>query len=345
MYYIILLLALSNICFAETFKVFDNNLDVHGYASYTYSTDKHVTYDTHTFTGAVSGILYTDYFNINAQISNNEFNYVRRLLLDIPLYHKHGTQVDFASGRLTNPAGLVNTNIMNSGVDGVVLYPLSTYDPRRYRNLPDIVDGVQLTFKQIITDIDISLRTYYGRQLVDDPDIAVYGSGFSVALHSKSAYGAIFKLSKNTTTLNISFSDSDGIIPSTNPPMYIDYINRHATQQLWFIGYSKIIDNIKLQTEATYRKLNTTTDVVGAYGKVSYNIVDNLSIHGGVSYGTRINETSTLLDGFIGVSNKYNHITTALEYHQIALNNWYFAYNQTPVMDKSVLLLSMTYAF
>jgi hypothetical protein len=339
----VLLISISSACSAEyTYNIDEFQVGVSGFAFYTNASNEHVVHDSYDTVLNIS--LCSKFGYITSQFATNEFNPVRRLQANIPVYTSNTDQVEFSFGRLTTPIGLINTSSNSPQISGVLMLPLSTYDPRRYHNFPDITDGAQLTYVKQLNDTNIKVKVYGGKQLVDDPIIDLYGSDFSMIGKSDDLIGMSARIERDNLTLKYTYTNTNGTILSTEPPAVINYINRHASQHIHFGGFQYNYDQYSFQGEATYRALNTVTDELGTYLKVNYNIQNKLSTYVGHSYGTRIGVTSTIHDTFAGISNTFSKITVALEYHYTQTNNWYFEYDR-PTQNTSTLLTTIVYSF
>lgn len=329
----------------KTFKIDDYVSTISGFITYTRST-----YDPISPKNDYSGILNTTISNehgyISGQFSTNSYNHIRRLLVDVPIYVNGCNQIDVAFGRLTNSIGFINTNLHNSQVNGSILLPLSTYDPRRYTNLPDITDGGQITYTVGLEHVNLKIRGYAGKQVVDNPIIDVYSAKFGLIGKSDRMFGFdISAVFDNNTTLHYAFTDNVGYAIRTIPPSFINNIDTKLLQQIHFIGFQHYIDNLKIQGEATYRKLNTISDETGGNLSLSYNFKDNWDYYVGGSYGTRIKDSSTMWDVYTGISNTFHDITVSLEVHRLSLNKWYFEYKQPDNKTVPMALFSITYSF
>lgn len=339
----VLLISLPVIGIADqNYEFHGLQLSASGFAFYTNTSNERIVHDS--YDGVVNLSLSSMYGYISSQVSANEFNHIRRLQLTTPIVTEQFDQVELSVGRLTTPIGLINTSSSSPQLSGVLMLPLSTYDPRRYQNLPDITDGAQLTYTKQITDTNIKFKVYGGRQLIDDPVFDVYGSGFSFKAESETLIGTSIKITHDDLTVKYTYTQSMGTITSTAPPTYINYVNPTATQGIHFLGVQYNYDRLRLQSEATYRKLNTVSDEMGAYFKADYNIQGKFCVYTGYSYGVRAEIASTVNDTFVGIHNTFDKITVALEYHYTETNNWFYEYNK-PNQNTSTLLSTIVYSF
>ena len=135
---ILLISIIPAISYSKTYEYYDHILNVSGFVNYTYRTTENIPHDN--YNGAINVTLSNKYGYISSQFSTNDYNHVRRLMLDVPLYIHNNNQFEIVAGRLTHPIGFINTNVSNPSLNGSILLPVCTYDPRRYYNLPDIVD-------------------------------------------------------------------------------------------------------------------------------------------------------------------------------------------------------------
>jgi hypothetical protein len=340
-----LLLLLTSSCLANTYNIGNTTLNANGYLAYTWSNDSAVNAFGNEIDAAVSGKWDTEYGYLSAQVSNNEFNKVRRLLVSVPIYDQDDLEVSIAGGRLTNPMGLMNVAVFRSGVENMILLPLSVYDTRKYRNLPDIVDGVQGTIQYNIAGYLTSLRGYYGKQLLDDPNVPIYSRGFGTTISSRYATGVDLRVENELVEYHLAYINSSGDLTATQPPNLIKYLPNEIFYKIVMGGISWMSGDWKIQAESSYRMTNATSDIFGIYGRVLYNIDNNWVVNIGHSYGYRPEDTPEMHDTFLGISNKIDHFTTTLEYHYLNLNNWDFEFNQAPVVNKSMLLFSIAYSF
>lgn len=340
-----LLLSLCLTANAKTFEYNDYVTNISGFLNYTYSSNPDIT-SHNEYNAVINTTVSNQYGYLSGQFATNRFNPVRRLLIDIPIYVEGCNQLDIAVGRLTNSIGFINTNLHNSQVNDSVLLPLSTYDPRRYTNLPDITDGGQITYTINLEHFNIKLRSYAGKQVLDDPKIDVYGSHFSLYGKSDIMYGFDVKaVYDNNTTFHYAFTDNTGYAVATIPKNYINIIEKTLTQQIHFFGIQYYIDDIKLQGEATYRKLNTVSDEVGGNVSASYNFTGKWDLYVGGSYGFRTSGKSKMSDVYVGLSNTMHDITVSLEAHRATLDNWYFEFDQPAHTTVPIALFSVTYSF
>ncbi len=330
---------------AKTFEYNEYIANISGFLTYTYSSNPNIV-QHNEYEAVVNTTVSNQHGYLSGQFSTNKFNPVRRLLIDVPLYVEGCNQLDVAFGRLTNSIGFINTNLQNSQVNGSVLLPLSTYDPRRYTNLPDITDGGQITYTADLSHFNIKLRSYIGKQVLDNPKIDVYGSNFSLYGNSDIMYGFDLKaVYDNNTTFHYAFTDNTGYAVSTDPKNIINMIEKTLTQQIHFIGIQHYIDDIKLQGEATYRKLNTVSDEIGGNVSASYNFTGKWDLYVGGSYGTRTSEYSEMTDVYMGISDSIQDVTLTLEAHRVDLHNWFFEFNQPEHKTIPMVLFSITYSF
>lgn len=330
---------------AKTFEYDGYLANVSGFVNYTYSTNPDIV-PHNDYNAVINTTVSNQHGYLSGQFSTNEFNPIRRLLIDIPLYVEGCNQLDIAFGRLTNSIGFINTNLHNSQVNGSVLLPLSTYDPRRYTNLPDITDGGQITYTANLEHFNIKLRSYAGKQVLDNPRIDVYGSHFSLYGRSDFMYGFDLKaVYDNNTTIHYAFTDNTGYAVSTDPRNYINMIEKTLTQQIHFFGIQHYIEDVKLQGEAAYRKLNTVSDEIGGNASVSYNFIDKWDLYVGGSYGVRTESISNMVDVYAGISNTIHDVTVSLELHRAVLNHWYYEFNQPDHKTIPMALVSITYSF
>lgn len=342
---VIVLLSVCSSVNGKTFKLDDYVATVSGFINYTHSTYDSIS-PSNDYSAIVNTTVSNEYGYISGQFSTNQYNHIRRLLVDVPVYVNGCNQVDVAFGRLTNSIGFINTNLHNSQVNGSVLLPLSTYDPRRYTNLPDITDGGQITYTASLEHINLKIRGYAGKQVLDNPVIDVYSANFGLTGKSERMFGFdVSAVIDTNTTLHYAFTDNVGTAVTTIPPKIINIIDTKLLQQIHFIGFQHYIDEFKIQGEATYRKLNTTSDETGGNLSLSYNFKDNWDLYVGGSYGTRIKDDSTMWDSYTGLSNTFHDITVSLELHRISLNKWYFDYNQPDKKTIPMVLFSITYSF
>jgi hypothetical protein len=340
---ILLISAYSTTIDAKTFEYFGNVLNVTGFANYTYKSDEHIVHnDINT---AVNITASNSYGYISSQISNNEYNHIRRLLLNIPIITIPENQLEFNIGRLSIPIGFINTNVSDPQLNGSILLPLSTYDPRRYYNLPDINDGLGFKYTKASTDYTLKVNVWYGKQVIDNPTIDVFGSKFSLQVHSDSTYGIQLKLDTGDYNFKYTYNETFGTITSTIPEYMTKYLDKITYQKINFIGIAYNYDEFRIQSESTFKQVNSTTDELGTYVKGSYNFKEKWNGYIGYSYGTRLKETSIINDTFIGISNTVGDFSLGLEYHQIYTNNWYYGYNDPEHHDIKTFLTSITYNF
>lgn len=344
MRYVAFLLMLCSKAHAFTFNHDDFLFCATGFATYTKSTDSLITPDD-DINAVINTTVSNEYGHISAQVSTNKYNPLRRLMIVAPIVTKDDYQIEVAGGRLTNTIGFIDTNSMNPAINGHIILPLSTYDPRRYHNMPDITDGGQINLTHHINDYIIKVKTYIGKQVFDKPDIHVYGSNFSLAGDSNIMVGANVKLIHENTTLQYTYTYNDGTITGTKPPAILSQINTNVKQKIHFFGIQQFVDKFKFQGEATYRDLNLTTDETGVYFTGSYNFINKWNAYVGSSYGTRIGEKSNIVDLYTGVSNTYKDLTFAIEYHNTKRTNWYYDYNSPGNGRSSLALFSVTYSF
>lgn len=341
---LILLISISVNSYGINYNYKDYLINVSGFVNYGYSTSD-INPSNNDFGVVVNGDISNDSWIISGQVSNNPYNPLRRLMISTSLYTTDTSQYELTFGRMTIPVGFINTSTTNSFVNGSILLPVSTYDSRRYLNLPDIVDGLSISDTIQFTKSHLKLKAYIGKQLIDNPDIDVYNPGFSFTGESKYSYGFNLKWCHDDTTLRYSYSESQGLITSTHPPHYLEYINRNTYQRMHFFSIQQTINDFKIQSEFTYRQLNITTDVVGQYIMGSYNFSGQWKVYAGESYGFRERDTSKIFDAFTGVANTFNDITIALEYHRTTTNNWNFGYDDATHRDINTILTSITYMF
>jgi hypothetical protein len=344
MKYVALFLFICSKANAFTFNNDDFLFCTTGFATYIKSTSSLITPNDDIY-AVINSSISNNYGYISSQVSTNPQTPLRRLTLNIPLISDDNYQIELAAGRLSNAVGFIDSNSMNPQINGLLILPLSTYDPRRYRNMPDITDGGQINITTRYNNNTFKLKTYVGKQVFDDPIIPVYGSNFSLSGSSDIMLGFNAKWIHENTTVQYTFTYNDGTIEKTTPPYAISYINTDVTQYIHFLGIQHFIGKFKLQSEATYRDLNTTTDETGVYITGSYNFKDKWNYYVGQSYGTRIGEKSNIVDWYTGISNTWYGVTAAIEYHNTKLTNWYYDYNNPGNNRTSLALFSLTYSF
>lgn len=344
MRYVALLLMLCSEAHAFNFKHDDFLFCATGFATYTKSTESLIT-PNDDINAVINTSVSNNYGYISTQLSTNTGNPLRRFMVVAPIITNNRYHVEVAGGRLTNTIGFIDTNSMNPLINGHIILPLSTYDHRRYRNMPDITDGGQINFTTHFDEYTVKLKTYAGKQVFDDPQIHVYGSNFSLTGDSDLMVGANAKLIHDNTTIQYTFTYNQGTITGTTPQVILSQINTSVIQKIHFLGFQHFFQRFKFQGEATYRDLNLTTDETGVYFTSSYNFMEKWNVYVGNSYGTRIGEKSTIVDLYTGVSNTYKDVTVAIEYHNTKLTNWYYDYNSPGNGRSSLALFSVTYSF
>jgi hypothetical protein len=343
--YFFLIFVLVSSVHAKTFEYGDYITNVSGFVNYTYSTNSTIV-PQNEYSAVINTTISNQIGYISGQFSNNKFNPIRRLLVNVPVYVNGCNELDLSFGRLTNSIGFINTNLRNSQVNGSVLFPLSTYDPRRYTNFPDITDGGQISYSANLSHINIKIKSYLGKQVLDDPKIDVYGSHFSLYGKSDIMYGFDIKaVYENKTTFHYNFTDNTGTATYTDPRYFINIIDKNLTQQIHFLGVEHYIDDVKIQGEATFRKLNTVSSVFGGNVSASYNFTGKWDFYTGVSYGVRTNGTSRMVDVYAGISDTIQDVTMTLELHRAKLDNWFFEFDQPEHKTLPIALFSVTYSF
>lgn len=315
-----------------------------GNVNYTYASNDEIT-DQHNYAGVINTSISSEYGYLSSQFSTNEYNHIRRLLINVPIYSTDHFQTEFAIGRLTNSIGFINTNSNSSKLNNVVLLPLTAYDIRRYINLPDISDGVQLRFNYTGEDITTKITAFGGKQVLDKKEIPVYGSGFSLEGKSDKMFGFDIKTYIDNWVIHYAFTKVDGIITKTTPDYVLKYIGDHVQQKLHFFGIQYTFDDFKIQSEVSYRDVNLVTAVMGGYLSGQYQFNKDGNVYLGYSYGHRINEHSLLHDIYFGISYNIKDINVSLEQHLTHRDNWFYKANQPVISDEATTLLSITYSF
>jgi hypothetical protein len=340
--YLMLLMFVVN-CHAKTYTNDYFLFSYSGSLAYTYASTIPIT-KTNQYDGLLNLSLDTKYGYVSAQVTSNEFNHVRRLLLDVPVYTTDDNHVDVAVGRLTNSVGFINTNTINTRLNNMVLLPLTTYDTRRYMNLPDVTDGFQFRWANTGV-VRYKFVGYAGRQVIDDPEIPNYGDNVTISVKSDFKYGIDFNIYYESLRLHYAFTNTSGSLIKTIPSYMIKYINSTIIQELHFLGATYDMDKWKFQTEVTYRKTNLVTPVIGAYALTNYSFDNGLNSYVGYSYGTRLNEYSKLQDVFAGVNYTIADVTVALEQHVTEMSNWNFKFNQEAHKIDPLTMVSISYQF
>jgi|688.fasta_scaffold00062_37 hypothetical protein len=342
---LILLISLSVNSYGITYNYKDYLINMSGFVNYGYATSD-INPSNNDFSVVINGDISNNSWILSSQVSNNPYNPLRRLMISTAIYTTDTNQFELNFGRMTIPVGFINTSTTNSFINGSILLPLSTYDPRRYLNLPDIVDGLAINDNIQVNDrLHLKLKAYVGKPVIDNPLIDVYDPGFSFIVKGNIAFGFNAKICYDDTVIRYSYTDSEGTVNNINPPFFKQIIDLNTYQHMHFFGIQQIIDDFKIQSEVTYRQLNASTNVVGQYSTVSYNFIDKWKTYIGESYGYRENDTTKLFDAFVGVADTFNNITVAIEYHRTITNNWNFNYTDPIHRDINTILTSITYMF
>lgn len=341
---LILLISITTIVNAETtYQYLDHTFTISGFVNYTYNSEDIIASDGEY--AAVNLTIANDYGYISSQVATNHHNPLRRLFLDIPLYNIDGFNSELMIGRLNNQVGFINTVIINSYSNQAILLPLSTYDPRRYNNLPDIADGGEIKITKIINNNTLKLYAWGGKPVMDDPVIGIYRANFKIFTELDYMYGFKVKWYNDDYAIEYAHTYSTGFIERTSPSIFIKYIDQNTFQRLQFLSFSYTIDKVRLQSETAYKEINASTNTIGTYLNISYNFIDSWNAYIGYSYGKRIKSDANVHDALVGLSTKFGNIDLGLEYHYINGYDWNFTFNQPVQTTYNVLLVSVNYNF
>lgn len=339
----LVVLLIPSICSAKSFVNDYFTFSYNGSVNYTFSSSNIIN-DQHQYQGLLNLSLNTEYGYVSAQISSNEYNHIRRLLLNVPIATFDNNQLSFAVGRLTNSIGLINTNSNNATLNNTVLFPTATYDPRRYENLPDITDGLQLSVNHA-GEFQYKITGYYGRQIVDEPIINVALSNSQIIIDSKTKYGLDVNVTYDNLRVHYADTYTEGTIIATVPTFLIKYVNPKISQELRFLGASYTLDNWVIQSELSYRVVTSLPPLYGSYVMLSYNDCD-YGVHSGFSYGFVKNTNTDIKDGFIGAHyNITKNLSVNVEQHLMQLNDWRYKLTQSNKSTELLTLMSITYNF
>lgn len=342
---ILLISILSNPVYADkSYKFDDYTLAFSGFINHTYhSTDMIPHDDINTVLN--TSLTNNDGYFISGQVSNNTHNPLRRLFLNIPLYNNQEFNSEFRIGRLNNPMGFKNTVINNFYNNQSIVLPLSTYDPRRYNNMPDITDGAEIKLSYHYDDLIFKTSFWGGKQVIDDPYVPIYNIKSYIKYKQPDTYGIKFEFFYDDLALQYIFSDTWSTLEETIPPQLFKRLPSNVFQQMHFGSIKYTYDDFTITSETAYKKINVAPDEFGTYLNLSYNIHDNINLYTGYSYGIRVNTDVYINDFIFGISDKIYDISFGIEYHNIETNKWYFNFNEPSHRHENILMTSISYNF
>lgn len=292
------------------------------------------------------------YFGLSTQISSNEYNILRRLQLDIPLYN-YG--IDFQSmlsiGRLNMSSGLLNTTTRSPAINGMTLLPLATYDIRRYDTNPDTMDAIKINLNSIILkSYKLDFNFLIGYMMIDQPYIPIFTS-FPIAakMYIDPKISESFNISLASLDFKVKYSFTNENVHATNfePPVFSRFVQtRDINQKTHHFGVQYLYEDWTFQSEMSYRQINITSNIFGIYGMISKNFNSlNLRSYVGYSYGTRKNVDSHLHDAFVGLEYTFNPFKFSLEYHKTIMDNWKYDAPDPLDSQTNIILSTISVSF